>query len=400
MSIDILIVSTYSSKTSAAFRRITFFKSFLCKKSFSVECLMLPLLSIRGVKKPSNLCISSSVPIIATKSILLSSILNMFLSFSIVPYFLILKPRVVVLSVPMYYPLIPVYLASKLCKAKIIVDMRDPWEEVCVHSSAICNKYDRIAVKHVVRKINYAIYRRANVMIAVTKALGAILEKIFNRKVFIVANGADLETFKPIDKEEARRYFQLKENDFIIVYMGTVGTYYRLTEVLNVLKNLKRKLAQKITVKLLVAGTIVDSLHKSFFKAISDPDIIYLGELHLDKLKIILSASDAGLIPRIEDPIFDYAIPAKFYEYIAMGLPVLALCRKESELARLIIKNGLGLVCEAPDVQCIEEALTTLAINHNIYVKLKENAIRYRKYVDRKIGGEILSAIVRRLMQQ
>jgi len=398
MSIDVVIVSTYFSETSAAFKRIVFFKNFLRKKGFSVNCLIFPLLSIRGVRKPSDICISSPVPIIVTKFLLFNSILNMFLNFSIIIYFLILKPRVVVLSVPMYYPLIPVYLASKLCKAKIIIDIRDPWEEVCVHSSAICNKYDRIAVKLIIRKINYAIYRRADVIIAVTKTLSTILEKMFSRKIFIVTNGADLEIFKPIDKEEARRYLQLKENDFVILYMGTVGTYYRLIEMLNILKNLKRKLAQKITVKLLLAGTVVDSFHKSLLKAISDPDVMYLGELHLDKLKIILSASDVGLIPRVEDPIFDYAIPAKFYEYIAMELPVLALCRKESELARLIIENDLGFVCEPSDIRCIEEALVTLATNNNVYLKFKKNVIKYRKYVDRKIGGEIFSAIIRRLI--
>jgi hypothetical protein len=51
--------------------------------------------------------------------------------------------------------------------------------------------------------------------------------------------------------------------------------------------------------------------------AFSGPDD--MGKTTCTKL---ISDCDVGLIPRIKDPIYDYAIPAKFYEYTACGLPV------------------------------------------------------------------------------
>jgi len=148
-----------------------------------------------------------------------------------------------------------------------------------------------------------------------------------------------------------------------------------------------------------MAGPILDRTYERILLKHRIPNVVYLGVLDIDKLKILYSAADLGLIPRVDDPAFDYSLPVKFYEYIAMGLPVLALCRRESELARTIVENGLGFVCEPSDEACIEHAIEALLQNPEIYNEIKGKVLKYRKLIDRRIGGAVLSAILKYLMR-
>jgi len=355
-------------------------------------------LGINGVMRPSKQCLQLPVLLVSTRSLFVASAVNTLLSFFLVPYLMVLKPKVVVLSIPDYYPLIPVYIASRLLRARLVVDVRDPVEEVCLRSSILCNRFEKILMRRVIRKLNYALYRRADAIITVTETAKRMLEDVLGVRVFVAPNGADLEVFKPVNRMKARSLLQLRDDDFVIVYAGGIGGYYRPLELLKTIKKLESKSAGK-RVKLLLAGPIVDRTHERILLERRAPNVGYLRELGVDELKILYSAADLGLIPRIEDPAFDYALPGKFYEYIAMGLPVLALCRRESELARTITENGLGFVCEPSDEMCIERAIEALLQNPKVYSELREKVLKYRKLIDRRIGGAVLNAILKYLIK-
>jgi len=398
MNIEAVIISTYLDERGAAFRRVYFFTKYLTRNGLNSMCLGFPIITINGVIKSSKHCLRAPVPLVNTRSSLITTIINIVLNLFLIPYLLVLKPRVTILSVPDYYPLISAYMASKLTGAKLVIDFRDPPEEVCIRSSVICGKLEKLITKKVIKRLNYAIYRRADAVVTVTETARKILEDALGVRVFVAPNGADLEIFKPIDKREARRRLQLGDNDFVIVYVGGIGGYYRPLKLLKTIKKLESKSAGK-RIKLLLAGPILDRAHERILLERRAPNVVYLGLLDLDELKILYSAADLGLISRVDDPALDYSLPVKFYEYIAMGLPVLALCRKESELAKIVIENKLGYVCEPSDDACIENAVETLAQNSNIYSELRENALKYRKRVDRRIGGAVLIAILKYLVK-
>jgi len=111
-----------------------------------------------------------------------------------------------------------------------------------------------------------------------------------------------------------------------------------------------------------------------------------------------LSACDIGIIPRVEDPVYDYAVPAKFYEYIAMGLPLIVIANKESELAKIVEENKLGFVCESEDWTCLETSILILANNRNLLNELKRNTLVFRKYINRRVGAERLYRLIKELL--
>jgi len=396
MSIKVLIVCTRLNEKEAAFRRVYFFIKYLTRSGFNAACLGFSVLGINGVMRPSKQCLQLPVLLVSkgSRSLFVASIVNILLSFFLVTYLVVLKPKVVILSIPDYYPLIPVYIASRLLRARLVVDVRDPVEEVCLRSSILCNRFEKILMRRVIRKLNYALYRRADAIITVTETAKRMLEDVLGVRVFVAPNGADLEVFKPVNRSEARRRLRLGDDAFIAVYVGGIGGYYRLLEILKVIRRLESgSIGERV--KLLLAGPIIDKAHKRILLEHRIPNVVYLGVLDLDKLKLLYSAADLGLIPRVDDPAFDYALPGKFYEYIAMGLPVLALCRRESELARAIRENGLGFVCEPSDERCIERAIEALVLNPEIYSELRGKVLKFRRLVDRRIGGAVLATILK-----
>jgi glycosyltransferase involved in cell wall biosynthesis len=75
-----------------------------------------------------------------------------------------------------------------------------------------------------------------------------------------------------------------------------------------------------------------------------------------DSLQEMLDASALLIV----QPITTVSIPAKLYEYMAAGRPILALAEPGGETADLVSRSGAGVVAAADDDTAIEEALVSV----------------------------------------
>lgn len=78
------------------------------------------------------------------------------------------------------------------------------------------------------------IYAKSDLTIAVSPLFAKNLYLRGVKNVKVVPNGADANIFVPYNKRSARRKLGLSEDDFIIVYNGLVGVYYKLDFVIEV----------------------------------------------------------------------------------------------------------------------------------------------------------------------
>jgi glycosyltransferase involved in cell wall biosynthesis len=277
-------------------------------------------------------------------------------------------------------------------RSKLIIDIRDPQEELMAYRYR--KGFLGLIVK-IYRQINYSIYRRSDGVLGVTEKLVRTIAKEISRSVYLVPNGADLSIFKPLDKKEARLKLGLSQGSLFIGYVGGLSSYgyYNILPILVAIRKIRRKLG--IDVKLVAAGPI-------YIKRIAEgfrDEFKYLGVLDTKGVVTLLSACDLGIIPRIGDPIYDYAIPVKFYEYVATGLPIIVIARKRNELAEVVERNKLGIVCEPGDHICLEEAIETLAMNRGLIDELRKNVLTFRKRIDREFGAKRLFELIIGLMQ-
>jgi len=390
--VDVLFICSYLGKFEASYRRISYFVNYLRSKGLRTACIGTINLTSRGIIRSSEECFS--IPLsISSRSIAVLPI-NILLSFFLVLLIIILRPKVIVVSIPSSHLIIASQIGSSLAKAKFIVDIRDPQEEIMTH---LYKKGFSGLMARIYRKISYSIYKRAHIIIGVTRTLATMLAKKIGKPVYLIPNGADLYVFKPASKEEAREKFRLNQESFLVAYIGILSSYgyYNILPILIAIRKIRKEL--DIDVKMTIAGPLLDRGIRSVVKGFKD-ELLYFGILDTTGVTTLLSACDIGVVPRIEDPIYDYAVPVKFYEYIATGLPLIVLANKESEIAKVVENNKLGFVCEPRDQACLENVIRELATDKSLLNRLKMNVLAYRKYVDREEGARKLLKLISKLL--
>jgi colanic acid biosynthesis glycosyl transferase WcaI len=346
-----------------------------------------------GIIKPSQECIT--FPLYISSKNFFVKLLNIILSFPVAFIIILLKPKVVLVSIPDASLVLSSYIGCKLANSKLIIDIRDPQEELMIHTYR--NGLTGFISK-IYKQVNYSIYRRAYAIIGVTQTIVNMLTRETGRIVYLIPNGADLYIFKQIDIKEARKMLGLSQSSFLIAYIGglSLGGYYDILPILMIVRKIRRILG--LDVRLMIAGPLLDNVIKMIIEMFKDITY-YLGIIDEKNIVKLLSACNIGIIPRIKDPIYNYAIPAKFYEYVALGLPLIVTANKESELAKIIEENKLGFVCEPGDQKCLERAITTFAMNKSILDEYKKNVLVFRRHIDRRIYAERLYKLISKFIE-
>ena len=390
-NVDILFICSHLGRIEAAYRRIEYFMKYLRARGVRVACIGVTHITSHGIIKSSEECYS--IPLAVSSRSLAILPINFLLSFSLIILILILRPKVIMISIPDSYLVLASYIGGMLVRSEIVIDIRDPQEEIMSFTYRK-GLSDFITIY---KYISYGIYRRAHIIIGVTRTLVNILIRKLYRPVYLIPNGADLNVFKPLNKKEARQRLGLSQESLLIGYIGVLSTYgyYNILPVLIAIRKIRRELGADI--KFVAAGPILNGGIKRIIDYFRD-EFIYMGVLDINTVVTLLSACDTGVIPRIGDPVYDYAVPVKFYEYIAVGLPVIAIANKRSELGEIVENNKLGIVCEPQDYDCIEKAIKALAIHKNLLDEFRKNVLTFRKYIDRRIGAERLFKLISRLM--
>lgn len=271
------------------------------------------------------------------------------------------KVSIVIISVPPGVPAIGAFFAGKALRKKIVFDVRDKWEDHSIYFS----RYMLATFTHVIlKKLFNVFYRKANLVIGVTPSLVEYLKARGASKVALIPNGADAKLFYPRNPQEnlaIRSELGLRPEDIVLVFAGGMGTggYYRPDVVIQALANLGNQFGSKL--KFIVMGRSDEPSTIEMQKLTKNlglqNGIIFLGEQKRDYVARILSCCDIGVVPYDNNPLWGYAQPAKFFDYCASGLPIIATVFEGSELASLIRKYEVGYVVEPLNIAGFVSAL-------------------------------------------
>jgi len=404
MSLKILFVLGFPNPfPGAAWTRIGFFATQWSKRGHSIEVLGTfgyKSLGKKGARKIENVNIFNIIPNIGVISPLIF-ILNILISFLISASFLLVRrPDIIIISVPPGDVGIGAMMGCKLLRAKYMIDYRDEWEEYTI--SIVNNSRIGKFFSSIIKKLTTTFYSHCKLITTVTPNLKRILMKRGLKNVMLVTNGADINIFKPYDKAAVRSKLGLHTDDFIIVYNGLIGNYYRLDVVVKVLKKLNSNVRNKV--KLLIVGEGPD-----LFKVLNiakeldlENNIIYLGVKN-DKREVaeILSAADVGIIPYDDNPLWKNTISTKFYEYCACGLPIIAMVYDDSLLGELIKRHEIGVILPPLNEERLVEAIHWSYENKGFREEAGRRARRLieEKFDREKISGEYLN-IIEKLMKR
>jgi glycosyltransferase involved in cell wall biosynthesis len=219
-------------------------------------------------------------------------------------------------------------ILAKKFKIPFIMDVRDPYA-----SSLMSVQY-----KPVLHKIAYYVEKKslkqARIIFAVSSRLKDLLVKqygIEEHKIKVVTNGFDFEKINRSRKDPTTD----------IVFIGSLTDLGRNTT--DLIKLFKELATNFPSIKFKIVGCKNIDEMQDLLETNQLKDRVQLKKpINHDEIPDQLIDSKLGLIMINKNPSFEYQIPAKTYEYLSVGLPIIALGPKNGALREFIEDNKLG----------------------------------------------------------
>jgi glycosyltransferase involved in cell wall biosynthesis len=281
---------------------------------------------------------------------------------------------------------------KKITGMPLVIDYDDSW------TTSFYEKKQKNIKKIIRQRIEAELLKTADKVISVKKTtINEIMETfcgIEKNKFELITNGYDPNDFAG--------FVKTKNSEFVITYTGTICDkyYYSPESFLKAISELiAEKKLSKDSLKIKFIGILIERYKERFLKLIHelniDDTIEIIGhrthqecieyQMKSDLLLYIIESLDG------KDISYQYAgvLPAKIFEYIYTGVPILAIIPPGFE-ADLIQKAKTGFVAEPNNVNSIKKVL------FEIYEKYKcgqlcidPNIEEIRKYDRRELTKKL-----------
>jgi glycosyltransferase involved in cell wall biosynthesis len=256
---------------------------------------------------------------------------------------------VVILSSPPYsMALLAAELTDRL-NLPIILDLRDPWtiNPYKIHPTILHRLLDKSREKRAIGKINYIISAYGSTL----DDYGRRIKDFEKKKTLLLPNGYDELDFSQLD-------CKLVKND-ADMNIGFSGSFYshlnkphQLFKAIQILKN------QNINVQFHHIGSSVYNLELMAKKyGIEDNIRIWGYKKHRECLESLACMDVLCMILDSDWPDSQYTIGGKFYEYLRLKKPILALVPANGEADLAIRQTDSGVVVSDKRVVSIVAAL-------------------------------------------
>jgi glycosyltransferase involved in cell wall biosynthesis len=285
-------------------------------------------------EKFEDLTIVRTFIIPTTRFGLISRLLNYasFLFSSFVVGTFLGRPDVIIASSPPPTVGVSAALLSLLKMVPLVGDIRDLWPEYAI---AIGELNSRLAVWSglLTEKI---FYKRCHAFITISEGLQKYLQnRSPGKMVSIVMNGSSI----PDTEAYADRCACCFSNSNIIVcYAGVVGLLQPIQDIVDA----AQITSDDNTINYLVIGDGVkrESLENQLLSK-NLTNIRFTGALPLHETLNLLLESDVAVVPLLGIEHFKSALPSKFFDYMALGLPI--ILGVDGEARQILESNKTGV---------------------------------------------------------
>nr|HID59545.1 glycosyltransferase [Desulfobacterales bacterium] len=199
----------------------------------------------------------------------------------------------------------------------------------------------------------------ADRVISVNKAIGDYFLQTYHvdeKKLVTISNGYDQEDLANLSKGKENKSL------FHIVYTGSVNAHRTPVYLLRALRqaiNHYPDLKQKIRVSFI--GTADEISLKEVEMLELGENVMFLGcrshkeaISYLFKANMLLLLSYTGEYAEVNANVH---LTGKIFEYLATGIPIFALAKRQSAIAKIVQQTRSGVVIEPENVKQIENAL-------------------------------------------
>ena len=259
---------------------------------------------------------------------------------------------------------------KKQMNIKWIADFRDPWTNIDFYKDLMLTKAaDR---KH--HRLEREVLQKADEVIAIGNTMAREFEEIRKSKVRVITNGYDADDFEWKEKKESTK--------FIIAHVGSVNAdrnhkifWQALKEVCAENKDFNNSLQLRFIGKL--DYSVIESVEQFGLKEKFE-QVEYVEH---NKVKDYLYESDVLYLPLNNTPNARGILSGKFFEYLAVGKPILGIGHPEGDAAGIMAETKAGEMFDFDDYRGVKNFLLQEFSKRN---ELKNIDLENRKRYSRK----------------
>jgi glycosyltransferase involved in cell wall biosynthesis len=244
--------------------------------------------------------------------------------------------------------LIGLKLKDRNPKLTWIADFRDPWSEWGFLDSLSLTSFARN--RH--RKLESKVLRAADHVVTITPFYVRHFERLGQRnKVNLLTNGFDQDDFKNI--------VYSKSDQFIIRHVGIINERCDPRPFMNALGewyNANPEAAGNVKIE------FIGEIHPEFRKFVKDSPTLekisdFPGSMPHSELMNRYGSSSLLLLVLTGYKDAEGYMPGKLFEYIATGLPILAVGPEDGDAANLLRESGAGTMIDGSHKEEIQNAI-------------------------------------------
>ena len=258
---------------------------------------------------------------------------------------------------------IPGIFAKIFRRKPFIFEVRDLWPELPKAMGVIKNPI----ILKLMDFLETISYKMATACIGLSPGIvDGIRKKTPNKKLAMIPNGSDLDLVNNTIKKK-------NSEKLIAVFTGAHGFANGLDAVLDSANILIQDKETDIEIQFIGDGVLKPKLEKRV-KNEGLINCIFLDPMPKQELFMYLQQhADIGLMILDNIPAFYYGTsPNKFFDYLALGLPVLN--NYPGWIAEMITDNKCGLAIEPSSPKAFAEALITLKRDRKSLTQMGQNA--------------------------
>jgi len=293
----------------------------------------------------------------------------------------------------------PGYFAAKFCHKPLVLEMNDLVMNLGIEAGVF-------QPKSVLTKLGLLVQNKlplhAN-MVITTNFINKMLlsQGMSPEKITVIPMAADIENFHPQKNGAIIRQRYGLSNAMIILYQGAVRTAFGIGVLLDAIAVVSQNTQTEL--KCLIVGfhrnrevefdqddEIISLKNKSKHLGIND-SVIFTGPQPHEEIPDFIAAADICVNPAPYTIVHRAASPAKVFEYMAVGKPVIST--NLESVANIIIDGETGLLAE-PNEQSLAERILWLIENPAqraiIGRKAREKVVA--EYQWEKLGDKLIDA--------
>lgn len=305
------------------------------------------------------------------------------------------RADLVVGTSPQFFTVWAACAVSKLRRLPWVFELRDFWPE----SIRAVGAMRESAALRLLRRIEMALYRDADMIVPVTHAFRArLIERgIDARKIAVVTNGVDLSAFEPQPKSRDVVARLGLEGKFVAGYIGTHGMAHGLECLLDAAELLATDPRGRDVVVLLLGDGARKKHLVELAKQKGLVNVVFVDSVPKGEVAAYWSVLDVSIIHLSRTELFSSVIPSKLFECMGMGIPVLHGVAGES--AEIVLREGVGETFEAENAPQLVESLLGMRADVDRLARMRANCAAAARRYDRiqlaRTMSGLLSTLVR-----